>query len=121
MLGHRIQSPEHVEGCLHLGHVPGVIGGHIPTNRHPCSRVEQRRHSPGHRTTHVLKINVDAVRAGRLQVFIEIAGLIINTGIKAQLFDNITALLRATGDTNHTATLGFGRLANHSTDRSGSR
>ena len=46
----------------------------------------------------------------------QVAGLVVNTGVKAKLLNHCAALVRATGDTDGAASFGLGDLPNYRTD-----
>ena len=67
--------------------------------------------------THVIKINIDSVRAVLLQSFCNRFVLIINTCVKPELVDHCTTLVSATGNSDHTTAEDLGNLPD---DRSNS-
>ena len=66
--------------------------------------------------TDVLEIAVDAVRACGFQVFMEISGLVINAGVKAEFFHCVFTFFRTTGNSYCAAALHFRELTNDAAD-----
>ena len=120
MFGYWVQCLEDVKRGFHAGHIRRIVGGYETADGHPGARVQQRCHGARHGTTHVFKVDIDAVRAGRFQVCFQIAGLVIHTGVETQLIDHVIALFGAAGNANNPAALGFRSLANDGSYRPGS-
>src|SRR5690606_32495931 len=108
-----LQLAEDMEGGFHLARVLGIVGRDVATDRHPRAGVQQPGHGTADVTADVLEVHINAVRTGRRQIGLEVARLVIDTGIKAQLLDHEAALLLAPGDADNAATELLGGLAHH--------
>ena len=56
-----------------------------PADRHARERIEQRQHRVEHRAADILEIDVDAFRAGGLELLGEIRRAVIDAGVEAEL------------------------------------
>src|SRR5690606_9577761 len=83
-----LQLAEDMEGGFHLARVLGIVGRDVATDRHPRAGVQQPGHGTADVTADVLEVHINAVRTGRRQIGLEVARLVIDTGIKAQLLDH---------------------------------
>ncbi len=79
--------------------------------------VNQFHHRIKHLATHVFEIDIDAVRARRLELGFKVVVLVVHTGIKPIDIHHVLAFIRRTGHAHHTATLELGDLTDHLTDR----
>src|ERR1700733_5197549 len=86
---------------------------------HSCAARELRKRSVEDVATHVVEINVNAIRAMLAQRLADILGLVVNGGVEAQLLYNVIALLAPAGDAYHFAAFYFGDLSNDHSYRSG--
>ena len=64
-------------------------------HRNPRERIEQRKHRLEHRAADILEIDVDAFRAGGLELSGEIGRAVIDARVEAELLLHIAALVRA--------------------------
>ena len=101
-----------------LGH---VVVGDEPADRHAREVVEEREHRVPHRAADVLEIDVDALRAGGLELLREIRRAVVDGGVEAELLDQRSALVGAAGDADRAAALDLRDLADERADRPGRR
>ena len=97
-----------------------VVMGDQAAHRHARKRVEQREHRLEHRAADILEIDVDALRAGVLQLGGQIRIAVVETGIEAELLHDVVALVLAAGDADRACALDLGDLAHGRADRTGS-
>ena len=88
---------------------------------HARKRIHQREHGVEDRAADVLEIHVHAVRAGVAQLLREVAGLVIDAGVEAQLLHHVVALRLPARDADRAATLDLRELPGHAADRPGGR
>ena len=105
-------------GALGLG---VVVMRDQAADRHARERVEQREHRLEHRAADILEIDVDAFRAGVLQLRGEIGIAVIDAGIEAELLLDVVAFVLAAGDADRARTLDLRDLADRRADRAGRR
>ena len=70
-----------------------------------------------HRAADILEQAIDAIRCCSLHIFEQVAALVVDAGIEAELVDHIAAFLFATRETNDTAAFELGELTHHAADR----
>src|SRR5699024_7296775 len=68
---------------------------------------------------HVVKIDIDAIMAGLFESLFHVVGLIVDHGIKPEIFFEETDFFRGSGDTDHTAPFRFGDLSIYRTNGAG--
>src|SRR6185436_913946 len=68
----------------------------------------------------VLEVDIDDFRARRLQIVVQVAGLVVDARIEAERA-HVLAFLRPAGDSDRTAAPGFRQLADDHADRAGGR
>ena len=96
---------------------PGGLAARIvlrdqPADRHPRERVEQRQHHGlPHGAADILEVHIDAVRAGRRELFSEVQEPMVDGRVEAQLLDNVAALVGAAGDADGARTAHLGELS----------
>ena len=81
-----------------------VVAGDAPAHRHPREGVEQGHHRVEHLAAHVLEVQIDAVRAGRLQIAGQSVAAVADARVEAQLVHDVVALLSRPGDADHPVT-----------------
>src|SRR5215207_10204386 len=101
-----------------LGH---VVVGDEPAHGHAREVVEEREHRIPHRAADVLEIDVDALRAGGLELLREIRCAVVDGGVEAELLDQRSAFVGAAGDADGAASFELRDLADERADRSGRR
>ena len=102
-------------------HLGGVVGRDLAADRHAGEIVEQRKHRLEHRAADILEIDVDALRARRLEPRRQIAAAMVDAGVEAELLDHVAALLRPARDADGTRALDPGDLADQRADGAGRR
>ena len=110
-----------MERRFNLALVFSVVSRNVTANRHASTWIDQLGNRLGNFTADVFKVNVDAFRAGSSQISVQVTGFVIDTSVKTQLFNHVTALVWTTGDTHYVAAFFLGSLTNYGTDWTGSR
>ena len=83
--------------------------------------LSRRQRGVHHDAADILEVAVDAVGASRLEILVQLAGLVVDAGIEPQLLDDEVALGLAAGDAHGAAALQLGELSDHAADRAGGR
>ena len=99
----------------------GVVVGHQAAHWNAGLRIEPGQHRVEHRPANALKVHVDALGAGRGKVTWQVVFMVINTKVKTQLVDHITALVLAPSNTDDMAAFEFGDLSNDRAHRATGR
>src|SRR5437667_7745825 len=76
----------------------------------PVDQLERRRQG---RPAHVVEVDIDSVRARRLQRGKELLGPVVDTGLEAELRDHVVAFVLGAGDADDVAALDPGDLPDH--------
>src|SRR5260370_2295651 len=90
-------------------------------HRNPRERVEQRKHCFEHRAADILEIDVDALRAGFLELGRQIGIAMIQALIEPELASDVIAFVLAARDADGTRALDPGDLPDRRADRAGCR
>ena len=106
----------HGQGCA-------VVASDHAAQGDAAEGVHAQHHGVHDPAAHVFKVAVDAVGAGFLEClghgFHVAVHLVVNAGVKAQLFSGVLALVRTTGNAHHTAAAGFGQGSKRTAHRAG--
>ena len=100
-----------------VGQCGVVVMGNDATQRNASANIEQGQHGVKNSTTPILEIDVDSFRAGGRQLLLEVRTAVVDVGIETQFINNVTTFFSAAGNTNDTATLDSGYLADYRTHR----
>src|SRR5450830_780261 len=82
--------------------------------------VKQGKHRLKHSAANVFEIHVDAFYTGLCKLLGETSSTMIDTGIKAELFNGIATFFNTAGNADHATSLDFSDLSYDRTDRTGS-
>ena len=104
---------------LHLVGLGRVVARDQAADDDARERVHHRQDRVEDLAADVLEVDVDALGAGRLQVALEVARLVVDAGIEAEFLHDVVALRLAAGDADRAAAPGLGELADHAADRAG--
>ena len=94
--------------------------GDQAAHRNPRERVEQRKHRLEHRAADVLEIDVDAFRAGFLQLRGKLRIAVVKAIVEAEFVLDVVAFVLAAGDAHGARALDPGDLPDRRADRAGS-
>src|SRR5260370_31010796 len=111
--------PHHRRGPFRRSCLAVVVMRDQAAHRHARERIEQREYRFEHLTSDILEIDVDAFRAGFLQLRREIGLAMIEAIIEAELFFHIIAFVLAAREPDGTRALDPGDLADRRADRAG--
>ncbi|SAD97306.1 Uncharacterised protein [Enterobacter roggenkampii] len=98
-----------------------VVAAHQATHRHARGGVQQGQHGVKHFPADVFIVDINAVRAGLLELVGKIRRVVIQTLVKPEHLNGMAAFLCATGDADHPATFDFADLPNRRAHRAGRR
>src|SRR5690606_25832893 len=93
-----------------------VVRGDQSAERDAAKGVHQRQDGIENLSADVLEVDIDALRARRLEVGRQIARLVVNGSIEPEFVDQILALLRPACDADGTATFELRDLRNNRAD-----
>ena len=99
----------------------GVVGGDQPAHGDAAEQVHLHQHGVEDLAADVLEVDVDALGRGGLELGGEVAGLVVDAGVEAELLRHVAALVGAAGDADGAAALDLGDLADDRADRAGGR
>src|ERR1044071_2216165 len=86
-----------------------------------AEQVRARQHGVEDLAADIVEVHVDALRTGLLKRRGEIAALVVDAGIEAELVLHVRALLASAGDADGAPTPDLRELAHDAADRTGSR
>ena len=98
-----------------------VVVGDQAAHRHAGEGIEPRQHRIPDLAADILEIDVDALRAGVLQLRREIGVAMIQALVEAELFLDVAALVGAAGDADGAGAGDLRDLADRGADRAGGR
>ena len=82
-----------------------------------CKRVEQPQKRVKNLAADVIEVDVDAVRAGRGELSVQVAAAVVYAGIKTELACDVLAFGRAAGDANDATAFDLRNLAGDAANR----
>ena len=85
-------------------------------DRHACEDIELRKDRLENRAADILEIDVDALRAGVLELCGEIGITVIDAGIEAQLLDRVVAFFLPARDADRAQSFDLRDLSDHRAD-----
>src|ERR1700747_2184849 len=91
----------------------GVVVGDEPADGNAREVIQQRQHRIEYWTADILEIDIDALRAGRFQIFAKPGLAMIEARVESELVPNEVALLFASGNADNPAALDLCDLADH--------
>src|SRR5712692_1736797 len=108
---------EHCPQILVAVGLGGVVFGDQAANHDARIRVRQPQRGVENLAAYVLEVDVDAFRACLLEAPMEVARLVVDAGIEAQLAGDVVAFLLAARDADRAAAPDLRQLPHHAADR----
>ncbi|SAD73497.1 Uncharacterised protein [Enterobacter cloacae] len=87
-----------------------IVAAHQATNRHAGGGIQQRQNGIKYLSANVFIINVNSFRAGVLQLFGKIRGVVVQAQVKPEDLNGMAAFFSTTGNADHPATFDFADL-----------
>jgi hypothetical protein len=98
-----------------------VVAGDQPAKGDPGVEVEAGEDRIHDLAADILKVDVDAVRGGGLELLAPVLGAVVDGRVEAELLGEDRTLLRAAGDADDAGAIALGELAGNRADRAGGR
>src|SRR5271154_1924602 len=94
----------------------GIVVGDESADGNSPKVIQQRQHRIEYRAANTLKIDIDALRTSRFQIFAESGLTMIEARVESELVPDEVALLFASGNADNPAALDLCDLADHRPD-----
>src|SRR6267378_5919086 len=112
---------EHEAQVLHRVRLGRAVVGNHAADDDARKKVREPQHRVEDLAADVVEVHIGALRAGGLQIAIQVARLVIDAGIEAELARHVLAFLAAAGDADGAAAPDFRELPDDAADRARGR